>query len=146
MTPIRFSVSYHLGEYLSFVRELAPVELPAQFEKRGKKLGRISGAIVRALVPVAASIGFFFKKRRMPVCAFVIDGEGITRDTADGRLVLPWERVVAVYRFSQGYLVRSAKGAMPLPYRCLDADQRATLDALVDKRQGELASIRKAGA
>lgn len=146
MTPIRFSVSYHLGEYLSFVRELVPVELPAQFEKRGKKLGRFSGAIVRALVPVAASIGFFFKKRRMPVCAFVIDEEGITRDTADGRLVLPWGRVVAVYRFSQGYVVRSAKGAMPFPYRCLDADQRACLDALIDKRKGELASIREPGA
>jgi hypothetical protein len=141
MAPIRFSVSYNLREYLSFVRELYPNELPGAFESRGRKLGPIEAAIVRALTPVAASVAFFFKKRRMPVCDFVIDEEGIARQTADGKYMLPWSGVVAVYRFSQGYLVRSSKGAMPLPYRCLDAGQRASLDALVDKRLAELAPV-----
>jgi hypothetical protein len=70
------------------------------------------------LIP-AASVVFYFKKRRMPECHFTINGEQIKRVTQDGVLEIPWTDVVAVHSYTQGYMVQKLKGAVPLPYRCL---------------------------
>jgi hypothetical protein len=139
--PIRFSVSYSLREYRGFVREYSPLGIGQEFAKRGKTPGGVLHAFICAATLAIATVMFFFKKRRMPVCDFEIDEEGITRTTAVGRHVVPWSKVVAVHSLSPGYLVVTANGALPLPYRCLLPADAATLAALIEKRRGEIRSI-----
>ena len=141
MDSIKFSVSYNLREYRSFVREYLPIDLPQEFARRGKTPGKTLLAFFCAASLAVATVMFFFKKRRMPVCDFEIDAEGITRTSATGRHVVPWSKVVAVHSLSPGYLVVTGKGAMPLPFRCLPPAEAATLAALVEKRRGELQSV-----
>jgi len=138
MRSLTFSVSYTLGEYLSFVREHTGIVMAEERAKRGKPPRASVPAFVMLFVIPFASVAFFFKKRRMPVCDFFIDEDRIVRTTADGKLVVPWNDVTAIHRYSQGYLVAKKNGAMPLPLRCLDAEQAATLGALVERRELDL--------
>ena len=140
MRSLTFSVSYTLGEYLSFVREHTGIVMAEERAKQGKPPRASVPAFIMVFVVAFASVSFFFKKRRMPVCDFFIDEDRIVRTTADGKLVLPWKDVTAIYRYTQGYLVAKKNGAMPLPLRCLDAEQAATLGALVEQRELELRS------
>jgi hypothetical protein len=133
--PIRFSVSYSLREYRSFVREYTPLGLDQELARRGKTPGGGVHAFICAATLAAATVMFFFKRRRMPVCDFEIDAEGITRTTAVGRHVVP------LHSLSPGYLVITGTGRLALPYRCLLPADAATLAALVEKRRSELQSI-----
>lgn len=138
MHSVSFSVSYTLSEYLSFVQEHAAVVMAEERATKGKPPRGKPSTFTRHFITAFASIMFFFKMRRMPVCNFTIDEERIVRATADGQLVVPWHEIVAIHRYSQGYLVAKANGAMPLPFRCLALDQASVLKALIEKRQGEL--------
>lgn len=80
---------------------------------------------------------FLHKRWRMGSCGFKIDHEGIERVTALGNLTKSWRDVVAVHRYTQGYLMVFSAGAMPIPYRCLDAAQAQRLRALVASRPRE---------
>lgn len=44
-------------------------------------------------------------------------------------MLVPWADVVAIRRYRPGYLIEKARGALPIPYRCLDGPQRDTLEA-----------------
>jgi len=126
---IAFSVSYSLREYLSFVRDYLPDGL-AEMAAQGKSRG-VSARVVRPFALVGAAVAFFFKKRRMPVCDFTIDEAGIRRATRDGVLVIPWNEVRRVYRYTEGYLVREHRGAVALPYRCFSPDMKANMERLI---------------
>lgn len=158
--PIRFSVSYTLGEYLSMVREHLAFVLRHEAQDARRRYARWSAALGLAAgvagacawagapgwtgvlacllgflalgcLPLATSFWiallcppvFYLKKRRMPVCEFVIDREGIERSSRLGVLRRGWMDVTQVRRYSRGYLVAFAGGAMPIPFRCLDAGQ-----------------------
>jgi len=90
-------------------------------------------ALALACLPVAAGmwvalIGtpvYFVKKRRMPRCAFRIDAQGIERTSRAGTLARAWVDVNGVRRYRRGYLLTFARGALPIPYRCLDMQQDA---------------------
>ncbi|MES2130588.1 MAG: YcxB family protein [Pseudomonadota bacterium] len=127
--PITFTVSYTLPEYLSFVREHLPVMAAA----RGRP--RLPGwARVAALW--GARLAFRYKKRKMPVCAFVIDDERIVRTSAAGVQEYAWSQVEQLHAYSAGYLLALPKGALPLPYRCLSAAQIARIAQLYAARAG----------
>lgn len=74
----------------------------------------------------------------MGTCTFQIDDQQIQRSSKLGLFRLPWRDVVAIHRFSHGYLVEKSKGSVPLPYRCLTEEQAAILDELIRKREREL--------
>jgi hypothetical protein len=110
----------------------------AELASRGK-LGRDKVPILlMPLILLPAAIGFYFKKRAMPLCAFKIDANGIERTTNAGRYQVSWDRVVAIHKYPQGILIAGATGAMPMPNRCLNSSQLAQLNALVAKRQAEI--------
>lgn len=93
----------------------------------------------------AALIGtpvFFAKRRRMPHCAFRIDAGGIERSTRAGTLVRAWADVKGVRRYRCGFLVLYDRGAMPIPYRCLDRDQQVALRRLAATRSKAVLSGR----
>lgn len=130
--PIRFSVAYGLGEYLSIVRDhLAFLARRGKPGVRRRKWSRLATAFWVALL---ATPIFYLKKRRMPVCEFCIDADGIERTTRLGRMRRRWDDVEAVRRYRRGYLVMFAKGAMPIPFRCLTAAQQEGLRALFASR------------
>jgi hypothetical protein len=138
LPTVSFSVSYSLREYLSFVRDHVPAGIEqmtaAGKVKKGKRVN--PRQVLWLLVPVA-TIGFYFKKRRMPVCDFVIDEREIRRTTADGVMGVPWSEVVAIRRYTRGFLIEKSTGAMPLPYRCFSAAQASTMGSLIDAYEGE---------
>jgi hypothetical protein len=77
---------------------------------------------------------FFLKKRRMPVCEFLIDGRGIERTSRLGTLVRSWDEVRMVRRYSRGYLLMFARGGIPIPFRCMDQHQLERLRTLTTGR------------
>jgi hypothetical protein len=138
--PIRFSVSYTLGEYLSMVREHIAFLMRHEARDARRRYARWAAALglaVTAKVWIALLCPpvFYLKKRRMPVCEFVIDREGIERTSRLGVLRRGWNEVVQVRRYSQGYLVAFARGAVPIPFRCLDAGQMERFRAFSLARQ-----------
>jgi hypothetical protein len=134
-STLEFSVIYSLREYLSIVQEHAPIALAARNSQRGKPLTRTPKLLNVLLIPLA-SVAFFFKKRRMPICHFTISDERIKRVTQDGVLEIPWTDIVAVHRYKQGYLVQKSKGAVPLPYRCLTVVQTKMLETFIQQWSG----------
>lgn len=130
LLALEFSVSYRLAEYLSFARDHAPLVTQRVLTAKGNPLqtpSRLQGVALTLI----CSVAFFFKKRRMPICRFVITEEGIHRSAASRNLFVPWTAVQAVHRYSQGYFIERHRGAMPLPFRCLGAQQVSALDALI---------------
>ncbi|HYD81543.1 MAG TPA: YcxB family protein [Paucimonas sp.] len=147
MRTVTFSVSYTLREYLSFAREHGAALLAERRRREGKPVPygqefRLPFH-VRWAINLSSSIAFYLKHRQMPVCDFAIDERSIRRVAANGRLIVPWAEVVAIHRYSRGYLVARSNGAMPLPFRCLNPEQATLLEELVVKRERELANGRK---
>jgi hypothetical protein len=77
---------------------------------------------------------FFLKKRRMPVCEFRIDGQGIARSSRLGTFEKTWNDVKMVRRYERGYLLMFARGGIPIPFRCLDEQQREQLRSYTTAR------------
>jgi hypothetical protein len=131
-TPIRFSVTYGLGEYLGIVRD--HLAFLARRDRPGKRRRTWERLATAACVALFATPLFYMKKRRMPVCEFRIDASSIERTTRQGRLVRSWDEVRAVRRYRRGYVVMFEKSGMPIPFRCLTAAQRQQLRALLAAR------------
>lgn len=70
---------------------------------------------------------FYFKRHRIGRCSFRIDATGIRRTSRSGTLVRAWADIDGVRRYRHGYLLMLGRGGMPIPYRCLDRKQQATL-------------------
>ena len=47
-----------------------------------------------------------------------------------GELRIPWKEVIAVHRYAPGLLIEMARGAIPIPYRCLSAEELDCFEAL----------------
>jgi hypothetical protein len=116
---IRFDVVYTLPEYLGFVRD------HLAFLRR-----RTAGPLLRTLIILIGTPVFFIKKRRMPSCAFCIDAHGIERRSRAGTLVRNWAEIESVRRYRRGYLVSYDRGAMPIPFRCMDREQETAFRKL----------------
>jgi hypothetical protein len=93
-------------------------------------------AMIDVWVALVVTPTFYMKKRRMPLCAFRIDAEGIERTTHQGQFVRRWDEVQAVRRYRHGYLLSFATGAIPLPFRCMTARQQERLRAWALQRPG----------
>lgn len=91
--------------------------------------------MLRMWVLLLATPVFLFKRHRMPACKFSIDDERIERVTARGTMSRRWSEVLALRRYSQGYLLTFGSGAIPIPYRCLDGDQSRRLRAFAARRR-----------
>jgi hypothetical protein len=120
MDALNFDVTYRFSEYRQFALE----------HVRAVK-GVSPGLFGRILISITATIVLAIKRLKMPRCSFTIDQTGIRRRTAGGEYVVPWARVRRVLRCNPGYVIELEHGAMPIPYRCLGENQRATLETLL---------------
>lgn len=143
--PVRFSVAYGLGEYLSIVHD--HLDFLARRDRPGVRRRRWQRLAVGACVALLATPIFYMKKRRMPVCEFRIDTQGIERTTRLGILARRWDEVQAVRRYRRGYLVMFGKSAMPIPLRCLTAAQQERLRGLFLSRvrEASFSAVRPSG-
>lgn len=137
MPEVKVSVAYTRAEYVSIAGEIAMAEWDRRRAAAGKPAKR-AGMVSRALTVAILSLGFAYKKRKMPVCDFTISNDGIERITRTGTLTVRWSAVVAIHRCAQGYVVMKKNGGMPLPYRCFNAGQARIVAALVERREREL--------
>ena len=128
--PIEFEVSYQLGEYKSMVAEYI------LFRHNRRRRDKSPDAQIASRLPLSVRLAFAvfvplvfrYKIRKVGRCTFLIDGEGVQRTSKLGTGRVPWPDVVTVHRLSGAYLVEKRKGALPLPYRCLDEQQKARLE------------------
>jgi hypothetical protein len=98
------------------------------------------------MVAVLATPVFLLKRRRMPVCAFLIDETGIARDSKAGMVKYSWADIVAVRSSAEAVLVLTKRGGIPLPLRCLSSTQAAALRMLVIRHRATLAAKKEAEA
>lgn len=87
-------------------------------------------AAAGAWVAVVGTPVFFIKKRRMPHCAFLIDAHGVERWTRAGTLARSWVDIQDVRRYRRGYLMLYDRGAVAIPFRCMDREQEAVFRRL----------------
>jgi hypothetical protein len=73
---------------------------------------------------------FFLTRRRAPVNAFTIDHATIARRSRRGEFLRGWDQVTGVRSYRRGYLLVFARGALPIPFRCLDSLQLERLRVL----------------
>lgn len=132
---VEFSVVYNFREYRRFALDHLD-SLSGTAVLNGRKVT----SLLRFFVGIGVAVPFVRKKRRMPVCDFRIDDGEIRRTTVDGVLRTKWADVVAIRRYSAGYLIEKRKGAMPIPYRCLNELQRTTLETFLRARESALAA------
>lgn len=120
--PLQFSVRYALPEYVSFMWQHAGYLI------RRRRVGRATGWYLLARSTSAAALHFVVQGRASRVYDFTIDQHGILRSSTAGVTVLGWGDVKGVRRYSRGYLLMLKQGTLPIPYRCLGADQAARFD------------------
>jgi hypothetical protein len=115
--PIRISVALQLREYLDFRWANA----------RSKKTR------IRLADTVAGTLWYYLRMRHASASAIDIDEQQIRRSGADGISVWSWRDVREVRPYPTGYLLRLPEISMPIPYRLLNADQRARFRAMIQR-------------
>lgn len=137
---ISFEVYYGAEEYVSTLLEYALVRRRRNMRKKlnaepeAVRLPWDQRLTLRVLGPVVLR----YKMRKHGTCRFRIDETQIERTSKQGTLRIPWHEVVAIHRFSKAYLVEKDRGAVPLPYRCLDAGQATALDEIMRSKGAEI--------
>lgn len=127
MQAVDILVSYRFSEYYAFALE--------HVERTQRSRPSFAGRMVIYLSSLAV---FGLKTWKIPWCEFRIDPAGIRRKTAQGELLFPWSDVKAIHRFSPGYLFELEKGAIPIPYRCVDPREAGRLAEFLAAKQQEL--------
>lgn len=128
---ITFEVRYRLREYLSLVSAHAQSELARRRHADGKPLRKRDLLGLRLSLWLLAPPIFAFKTSRLGACRFSIDRDGIVRGSKMGEMVMAWSDVRAVHEYPTGYLIAKDKGALPVPYRVLNAQQRRLLQSFI---------------
>jgi hypothetical protein len=127
---ISISVSYGLLEYLSVVRDHLPTILEMQVA--AGKVKRMPSKLWYPVFLAGSTGAYFYKKRRIGSCQFVIDETGIRRTARDGTMFVPWSDLIAVRCYSRAFLLdKGLKGAMPLPYRCFSPEQMVEMEGFI---------------
>jgi hypothetical protein len=133
MSPVRVSVSYQLGEYMSVVREFAP-QSAANSVRQSKKLpSRLlhHPAVVAIFMWLFVPPIFFTKVLRVGRCDFEFTELGMSRTSKGTKASRTWQEVVAVHKLSRAYLIELEKGAMPVPYRVFASHEQQGFEALL---------------
>jgi hypothetical protein len=115
--PIRINVALRLREYLDFRWA------SAQSKKNRMRLpDKLTG-----------TLWYYLRARHAPASAIDIDEQQIRLTGAEGTSVWSWQEVREVRPYSTGYLLRLADTSIPIPYRLLNAGQRARFRAIMRK-------------
>jgi hypothetical protein len=127
---LHFQVRYQLLEYASFMWQHSAHLI------RRRRVGFPAGWYLLVKSTATAMLNFILLGRSRTRYEFTIDEHGIVRSTASGVTLIEWVDVTATRSYSRGVMLVLKRGTLPIPYRCLDAGQRAALQRLVEARKG----------
>jgi hypothetical protein len=119
--PLQFSVRYALPEYVSFMWQHGGYLI------RRRRMGRAATCYLLAKSTSAAAFHFVAQGRSRNTYEFTIDAHGIIRASRSGVTLIPWADVSAIRTYSRGFLMVLKRGTLPLPFRCLSAEQSGAI-------------------
>lgn len=96
--------------------------------------GAAEGFVAHWLTNRFLSLMLFYKRLRLGTCRFIVSEDGMTRSSKMGTKSVSWPEVQRVSECSVAYLIELEKGAMPIPFRCMNVEQRESFDALVARK------------
>lgn len=117
-------VKYQLKEYLEVVRNHAQ-----SLRTKAGKDSFFRNLVDEAIFATFGTAMFFFKSWRVGECAFTLSSEGVTRNSRDGVVTIPWSCVQALRKYDSSYLVDMGDGAMPIPFRVLSVEQQRAIES-----------------
>jgi hypothetical protein len=124
LCELHFSVRYRLGEYASFMWQ------HGRFLIRRRRIGFPAGCYLLVKSTATALLHFILLRRSRTNYEFTIDEHGIVRSTGTGVTLIEWADVSAVRDYSRGMMMVLKRGTLPIPFRCLEANQLAALRRL----------------
>lgn len=127
LDALHFFVRYSLGEYVSFMWQ------HGGFLIRRRRVGWLAGLLLRLRSTLSAALNFVLLGRGRRTYEFTIDEHGIVRSSG-GVTFIEWDDVAAVRTYSRGFMMVLKRGTLPIPFRCLSQQQRATMRDLAAAR------------
>ncbi|MEO7497097.1 MAG: YcxB family protein [Massilia sp.] len=118
---LAFLVRYSLFEYLRFMWQHAGYLI------RRRRVGRLATWYMLAKSTSISGFHFITQGRSSRTYEFTVDPHGIVRSTAGGVTLIGWEDVLAIRSYSCGFMLVLKRGTLPIPFRCLSAEQRLAL-------------------
>jgi hypothetical protein len=126
---LHFAVRYRLGEYAGFMWQ------HGRFLIRRRRIGFPLGWYLLLKSTALAMLHFILLGRSRRTYEFDIDEHGIVRTTGSGVTLIDWADVLTVRDYSRGLMVVLKRGTLPIPFRCLDSAQLASLRSLTQARK-----------
>ena len=120
--PLEFKVRYSLAEYIVFMWQHSGYLI------RRRRVTGIAALWMTARSTWGAAFHFFVQRRSRHLYDFTIDEHGIVRANGTGVTLVPWADVGAIRRYSRGYMMVLKRGTLPIPFRCLNAEQTRAMD------------------
>lgn len=121
LAPIEFSVRYGLWEYSAFMWQHAGYLI------RRRRIAAPASWYMRCKSTWAAALHFVLQGRSRVTYQFTIDRHGIVRTGPGGVTLIVWADVTGMRSYRRGRMLLLKRGTLPLPARCLDAAQSASL-------------------
>ncbi|WP_426189250.1 YcxB family protein [Massilia sp. DWR3-1-1] len=121
LAPIEFSVRYGSWEYAAFMWQHAGYLI------RRRRIAAPASWYMRCKSTWSAAWHFFLQGRSRTTYQFTIDRHGIVRSGPAGVTLIAWDDVVGMRSYPRGRMLLLKRGTLPLPARCLDAAQSASL-------------------
>lgn len=121
LAPIEFSVRYGFWEYVGFMWQHAGYLI------RRRRIAAPTSWYMQFRSTWSAAFHFIMQGRSRTTYAFTIDRHGIVRTGPGGVTLIAWDDVTGMRSYSRGRMLLLKRGTLPLPARCLDAAQSASL-------------------
>ena len=119
--PLEFSVRYTLAEYVSFMWQHGHHLI------RRRRIPAPASWYMLVKSTWSAAFHFMMARRSRHTYEFTIDRHGIVRTGPGGVTLIGWEDVSAIRSYARGRLLVLKRGTLPIPARCLDREQSASL-------------------
>ena len=117
-------VNYQRTEYLSILYDAVPV-ISIHRKSGTLPLERPScGFFTKVLLNIFGSVAFFFKKRQVGSCELNFKDTTISRKSKSSDVTFELSKINYILELSTSFLIDVGKGAMPVPYRCFNKEQK----------------------
>lgn len=121
LAPIEFSVRYGVREYVAFMWQHAGYLI------RRRRIAAPASWYMQCKSTWSAAFHFIVQGRSRITYLFTIDRHGIVRTGPSGVTLIVWADVTGMRSYSRGRMLLLKRGTLPLPARCLNAAQSASL-------------------
>jgi len=121
LAAIEFSVRYSFWEYVGFMWQ------HAHYLIRRRRIAAPACWYMQCKSTWSAAFHFLMQGRSRTTYQFTIDRHGIVRTGPGGVTLIGWDDVTAIRSYSRGRMLMLKRGTLPIPARCLDGVQTASL-------------------